>query len=546
LDKLISQPAENRWLEFKQNKCITNQEIGEYISAMSNGATLANEPFGYIVWGIKDITRAIIGTNFSFIHAKEGNQDLELWLRKLLTPSIKFEIYEFDYNDNKIVLVQIPSAKGEPTYFKQKGYVRVGENKTNLNDFPEYIRQIYNSMEDWSAAVIENATINDLSPEAILEARNQYADKNPKLRNDIEQWDDITFLNKAKVLIGGRITRAAILLLGKPESEHFISPAVAKISWILKDKDNVEKDYQHFACPYLLEIKNVYSKIRNLKYRYLREGTLFPDEVVQYEPYIIREALNNCIAHQDYSLAGKINVIEKEDSTLTFVNSGSFIPQSVEKVIENDSPETIYRNAFLANAMLSFNMIDTIGSGIRKMFILQKNKFFPLPEYDFSNQQVKVQIIGKVVDINYAQKLVQTPDLGLHEIMLLDKVAKSKPLNSDEIKFMRKKKLIEGRKPNFHISAYIAASTDEKAAYIKNRAFDDSYYKDIIIEFLKKYKQASRQDINELILDKLSDTLNNQQKTIKINNLISNMSNKDCTIYNDSKAKKTSKWKLQN
>jgi ATP-dependent DNA helicase RecG len=296
----------------------------------------------------------------------------------------------------------------------------------------------------------------------------------------------------------------------------------------------------------LLEIKNVYSKIRNLKYRYLRDGTLFPDEVDQYDPYIIREALNNCIAHQDYSLCGKINVIETENSTLTFVNSGSFIPQTIEKVIESDAPETTYRNAFLATAMVNLNMIDTIGSGIKKMFVIQKNKCFPLPEYEFTEQKVKVQIIGKVIDINYATKLIQTPDLSLYEIMLLDKVVKSKVLNNEEIKLLRKKKLIEGRKPNFHISASVAEATEEKATYIKNRAFDNSYYKDIIIEFLKKYKQASREDINQLILDKLSDTLNEKQKTTKINNLISTMSKKDSTIYNDSKAKKTSIWKIKN
>ncbi|MDT8410825.1 MAG: ATP-binding protein [Vicingaceae bacterium] len=223
-------------------------------------------------------------------------------------------------------------------------------------------------------------------------ARKQYAEKNAKLREEIQKGDDATFLNKAKVCINGKITNTAILLLGKPESEHFISPATAKISWILKDRDNIEKDYEHFSCPLLLEVENVKSKIRNLKYRYIKDGTLFPDEVDQYDPYILREALNNCIAHQDYTMGGKINVVEHEDGRLTFANSGAFIPESIEKIIEADAPETNYRNPFLANAMVNLNMIDTIGSGIKKMFVIQKNKYFPLPDYDFSNEKITVQI----------------------------------------------------------------------------------------------------------------------------------------------------------
>lgn len=166
--------------------------------------------------------------------------------------------------------------------------------------------------------------------------------------------------------------------------------------------------------------------------------------------------MTNCIAHQDYTLGGRVNVVENEESFLVFSNKGEFIPQSVEKVIEADAPETRYRNRFLSNAMVNLSMIDTIGSGIKHMFSIQKRKFFPLPEYSFVNNEVKVMITGKVLDVNYARKLAQTPDLGLHDIMLLDKVQKGKTLNSEEIKQLRNSKLIEGRKPNFYISSHIA------------------------------------------------------------------------------------------
>ncbi|RYE29951.1 MAG: ATP-binding protein, partial [Sphingobacteriales bacterium] len=103
LNNLVALPREQQWVEFKLNAgSITNEQIGEYISAMSNGATIANKPFGYLVWGVEDATQVIKGTNFRFATAKQGNQDLELWLRNLLHPKINFEIFEFNYQDRHI------------------------------------------------------------------------------------------------------------------------------------------------------------------------------------------------------------------------------------------------------------------------------------------------------------------------------------------------------------------------------------------------------------------------------------------------------------
>jgi ATP-dependent DNA helicase RecG len=330
-------------------------------------------------------------------------------------------------------------------------------------------------------------------------------------------------LNKAKICVKGEVTRTAILLLGKPESEHFINPATAKISWILRDKDNMEKDYQHFACPLLLNTDEVYKKIRNLKYRYIADGTLFPEEVDQYDPYIIREALNNCIAHQDYTLNGKINLVEHEDGKLIFINSGSFIPSSIEEVVIADAPESTYRNPFLVEAMINLNMIDAIGSGIKRMFDIQHKKFFPLPEYEFEERKVKVTIIGKVVDMNYARKVASMPSLSLTDIIALDKVSKGKTINDSEIKILRMKKLIEGRKPNFHISATVAGATGEKADYIKQRGIDDDYCQKIILDYLRKFGRGKRKQFENVLLEKLPDVLRTDQKQHKIKNILQKM-----------------------
>ena len=530
LQYLLSSDTETEVLEFKEAKQqFDKNRLGKYFSALSNEANLKGKSNAWMLFGVKN-DKSIVGTNIS---NKQLN-DYKIEISNHTSPTIGFvNVHRINTESGIVLMFEIPPApRGMPVSWKGHYYGRDGESLVALNS-EEYDRiQKQNVHEDWSAQIIDSASIEDLSEEAIKKAREQYAEKNPKLKETITSWTDTTFLNKAKVCVNGKITRTAILLLGKPESEHFINPSLAKITWILKDRDNIEKDYAHFTCPLLLEVENVYAKIRNIKYRYLQIGTLFPDEVDQFEPYIIREAIHNCIAHQDYKLGGKINVVEREDGILTFINSGSFIPGCVEKVIEADAPETEYRNPSLANAMVNLNMIDTIGSGIKKMFVLQKNKFFPLPDYDFSDNKVKVQIIGKVVDENYARKLAQFNELNLQEIILLDKVAKHKPLLESEIKDLKKKKLIEGRKPNFHISSNIAEVTGEKEDYIKLRGFDETYYEDLILQYLKKFKRAKRSDFRKLLLDKLPSILNNNQKEDKIKNLLQKM-RKEMKIITD-------------
>lgn len=124
-------------------------------------------------------------------------------------------------------------------------YGRDGESLVGLSiEKIERIRSQSKS-EDWSAKLITEASIKDLDSDAIQFARHVYIQKNPKLAEEVPTWDDQTFLNKAKLTINGKITNTAIVLLGKSESEHYISPATSKITWILKDKDGIEKDYEH-------------------------------------------------------------------------------------------------------------------------------------------------------------------------------------------------------------------------------------------------------------------------------------------------------------
>ncbi|MEK6563758.1 MAG: RNA-binding domain-containing protein [Candidatus Omnitrophota bacterium] len=545
LRKLLSLPAETEWVEFKHAKQdFPFDKMGKYFSAISNEANLNDKECGWLVFGVDDKTKKVLGSGYR-AYGRRALDRLKKEIADKTTARITFiEIYELEKDGKRIIMFQVPSApQGMPVSWEGHYYGREGESLAALS--PQEYEAIRNQTKpDWSAQVCDGVSVSDLDANAILKARQEFKIKFPNLSADAGIWDDITLLNKVKLAIEGRLTRAAILLLGKSESDHFISPFTAKISWILRDEKNTDKDYEHFGAPFILNTDLALAKIRNLKYRYLPDNTLFPIEITQYEPYVIREALHNCIAHQDYELCSRISIIEKPEE-LIFSNAGSFLPGTVESVIEKDAPPRYYRNQFLANAMVTLNMIDTVGGGIKKMFTKQRERFFPLPTYILENpNEVTVKITGKVIDQNYTQLLIKHTDLDIQTVILLDKIQKKNKIAKQSYQRLKKQRLVEGRYPNLFVVSKIADIAGEKAIYIKNRAFDKEHYKKMIISFLEKYGSATRKEIDDLLMDKLSNVLNPEQKIKKISNLLFDMANNDKSIIN-SGPRKTPKWTLR-
>ncbi len=535
---------ENRWLEFKSNYQDPDR-LGKYISALSNGACLDRRENAYLYFGIEDATLEIKGTIFNAKTIRvrnrnkpdaKGNQDLELYLRQYVSPKINFTMEEFLYEgDKRLVVFQIPAALKEPTTFCARSYVRVNSQVTELFPYVDWIRDIYNSNVDWSAKIVEDATIEDLDPRAIAKAKEKYLEVHPQKANELAMWDDVTFLNKAKLTRRGCITNTAIILLGKEESEHLISPAVCKIRWKLIAKDDPNKDFRVFSIPMIMAVDKIKDTIRNTSYVYTVSGNLFPENMMRYDVFTLREPINNAIAHQDYAKRARIEIMEYEDEKLVFVNKGQFIPKSIEEVITNDCPESVYRNPFLVEAMRNVNMVETEGGGIRKLFKEQKKRFFPMPTYNLANQEVRCEIQGKVLDENFAKILVNNPDLSLDVIYVLDKVQKHEKLSDEAIALLRKKKFVEGRKNNLFLSYKIVSESKHvnlKTSYVKNKSFNDSYYKELIMTYVTKFNSATRKEITTLLEDKLSDVLTEKQKYDKITNLLASL-RKQQKLYTD-------------
>ncbi|MCM1170442.1 MAG: putative DNA binding domain-containing protein [Bacteroides sp.] len=515
------------WKEFSNLKHVVkghaSEDMVSYVSAFSNMEG------GHLVMGIKDGTFEITGIIDTANYTPESLK-AKLTENCINLPAEGLHVMELVSSDThkRIWILCIPKHNcRRPVYAHNQAWQRVGDTLVPMRQ--ERLSRILNEMDvprDWSAEIIPEATMADLDPLAIKKAREEYIKRNPSKETDVMAWDDAVFLNKAKLNIQGKITRTSLILLGKEESEHFLSPYVAKIRWCLKTIDNQNKDYEIFNIPFILTVDAFLLKVRNVKYRMFRNDSLFPDEMLRYDLFNLREPLHNCIAHQDYSKCARIEIVEIEDDRLIFQNHGVFLPESVENVVKKDCPESVYRNKFLVEAMRNLNMIETEGGGIKKMFNKQRQRYFPMPDYDLSDEKVRVTIIGKVLDENFAHILSHNASLSLAHIMMLDKVQKHLPLTEEEYHILKRSGFIEGRKPNYFLSAKVVSPTKNqklKANYIHNRAFDNEHYRNLILQYLDKFGSSTREDITTLLWDKLPMHFDDKKKTAKIGNLLSSL-----------------------
>ncbi len=525
LEELINLPAETEIVEFKKaTNGFSNDDLCKYFSALSNEANLNHKEFAWLVFGVHDRSHDVLGTNYK--PTRPSLDEMKKIVADQTTCRLTFrEIYEVIYNGKRVVMFQIPAAPiGIPIAYQGFYYGRDGESlgALNINEMEEIRSQ--GRRVDWSSQIVPDTTIDDLDPAAIQKARELYTLKNPRHAEQIPTWDDETFLNKAKITIRGKITNAAIVLLGKEESEVLISPSVAKIKWILKDIEGFERDYIIECCPFIFAIDRIYEKIRNLKYRYINplHKTLFPEEIDTYDPNVIREAIYNAVAHQDYTKEGQINVVEFDDK-LVFSNLGGFIPVTIDNVLQSNAPQELYRNKLLVDAMVGLNMVDTIGSGIKNMYKAQRRRLFPLPIYDISADRVEVTIIGKIMDMNYANILAENSSLSLMDIELLNRVQLNRPISDSEVKYLRKSGLIEGRMPNIYISKDVAQKTDRAIEYSKHKGLKDKVCEELILNALRDHKKLTKSEIRELLWEVLPNVLSDNQKESKIKNILSKL-----------------------
>lgn len=551
LNRLL-QNVENEIVEFKE---ASNQfdldRLGRYVSAISNEANLQNKQYGWLIFGVDDKRHQIKGTSYK--ESSRALEKLKLDIANQTTGGLTFmNIFvvrpNTDRGRKRVLMFQIPAAAiGMPTGWKNRYYARSGESLTDLSQ--EKIDRIRGQQRiDWSKLTIKGSSVNNLDPGAVKLARSNYTQilrnsSNPKAADEFDKLNDEEFLTKMHLIRDRELTNAAMVLLGREEDTDLFEFPPA-IMWRLYDDRGNLTDHELFNVPFVLAIDKAYNKIRNLTYRYMpSQMSLFPTEVQQYDPWAIRELLNNCIAHQDYSQGRRIYLNEFKDHIM-ISNAGQFLPGDIRPVLEPAYAPPYYKNPLLAQTMVNFRMIETASSGIRRVYSIMQERLFPLPDYDLSEYNVvKVTVYGKVLDENYTNILFQNPDMDLRIVYLLDRVQKGEHIDRKDANKLRKMNLIEGKMPNLYISANIAERLDQKAQYIKNKGFDDQYYKKLIVNYLETWGKGKKSDFVALLSDKLPDGLSSEQKSSKVRNLLQSL-RREGIITVDSTNQQKSSWTL--
>ena len=533
-------PQENARCEWKEFKNLKNSFCGdEKDDVISYVSAIANMEGGYLVIGVHDKTLEIVGTDtYNYDRQKAI---LRLTDRCANLSSEGLDIIEYITSDTqkKVWVIRIPKhLPKRPVYAHDKAWQRIEDSlvELTLERLNSILDEPLFTGSDWSAEIVPNATIDDLDEVAIAKARVMFKKVHSRIpAEEVNAWSVEEFLSNAGVMIDGGITRAAIILLGKPVSVFKLRPAVVRVTWSLRDEKQDVVDYEHFTAPFILTVDQILAKVRNLTMREMPGGTLFPDVMQQYDDYSMREILHNCIAHQDYTLQERINLVENP-GFLYYVNGGSFIPGTVQKALATHGPQRHYRNECLCNAMVNFNMIDIVGRGIRKIFNQQWERRFPMPDYeiDAAKKEVAVRLYGNAINEKYTKLLKDNKDLSLEDCILLDAVQKGHRLSESDAKNLLERGLVEGEYPDLTISLSIARQTKQLPEYTKVKGLERDKLKQMALQFIQNAgEEGTKLDaILEYIKDVLPSTKSFEQKRRLLRHILEEMKNENMIQVN--------------
>ena len=531
----LIQHKESEVVEFKKaENNFDFGDLGKYFSALSNEANLRGFDFAWLIFGYDEKKHEIVGTSYK--NSEGALNNLKHDFSQHTTDGQTFrEIIPIEIDGKRILMFKIP-ASPRNIVMKWKGiaYGRDGESLKPLNQSKQDEIRRQTPAPDWSAEIVPDATIDDLDEVAIAKARKMFKKVHSRIpAEEVNRWSTEEFLSKCELMVNGKLTRAAIILLGKMFSDSKLRPAVAEITWTLRDEKQDVVDYEHFSVPFILTVDEILAKIHNLTLREMPGGTLFPDTMKQYDDYTIREALHNCIAHQDYTLRQRINFVENP-GFLYYANGGSFIPGTLENALATNGPQRFFRNACLCKAMVHFNMIDTVSRGIKKMFTEQMERRFPMPDYEIDNEkkEVAVRIYGNAINERYTKLLKDNDTLTLHDCISLDAIQKGHRIDDEIAQDLLKRGLIEGEAPNYTISLGVAKASRQLPQYTKVRGLERDKIKHMILQYIQNAGAdgAKRDAILEYLKGTLPGRNTREQNSDLIRNILREMGQENIIV----------------
>lgn len=380
--RLLNLTAETEWVEFKLNNA-EPEEIGEYISALANGAALNGRSHGYLVWGIENDTHKILGTTFDPENKKAKGQPLQHWLLLGLKPEASFSFFTVRIDGKKVVILEVARATHHPVNFRNVEYIRVGEVKRRLTDSPERASKLWSifnenpfeslvareRVDGGSVLRMLNCSayftlLGKAPPDGQANILNELESNRLIVKNDIDGWD-ITNLG-------------AILFAEKLENfPHLKRKAVRVIKY--KGRNRIETDRDRVGeMGYATGFKGLMDYIDALlpSHESIDEG--IRKTVRTFPELAVRELVANALIHQDFSIVGAGPLIEIFDDRIEIINPGEpLIPK--ERFV--DAPPRS-RNEILASLMRQFGICEEQGSGIDKVVSEVEYAQLPAPLFE--------------------------------------------------------------------------------------------------------------------------------------------------------------------
>lgn len=360
---LRQQRRECEWIEYKKNDNDPKQ-IGKYISAMSNAACVHGKDYAYLIFGVDDETRNIIGTTVNLREQLVGRDDLEHHLLNNLVPKIQFTFHSEEIDGELIEIVKIPAAVDRPVSFSKRTWIRVNSINRELSTLPELERKIWiNKLSKTyeSRGLITVATI----PEVLkLISFETFFDllKIPLPSNQRGIMDRLVGERLVRQIGGSyEISICALLLFGKDlQSIDVVNRKVPRvIIYAGKDRTKTIRDYRGNKG-YAVDFEQLVEFVTNQLPANEVIQTALRKEVTLYPSIAIREFIANTIVHQDLTVAGG-PTIEIFSDRIEFENPGSPLIETSRFIDEYQS-----RNELMADLLRRMGICEEKGSGIDK------------------------------------------------------------------------------------------------------------------------------------------------------------------------------------
>ena len=380
--ELCKLPHEIEWVELKVDNA-NPQEIGEYLSALSNAAALNGKAFAYVVWGVEDSTHRVVGTKFSPFAAKKGNEPLEAWLLRLLAPRIHFRFYEVCIDGLDVVVLEIGRAFGHPVRFQNDEFIRIGSAKKPLKEAPDRERALWRSFDQ--TPFEEMLAVEHVSADEVLRLidHEAYFDSLkrpiPGHQNGILAALSDDGLIKPCEAGGWNITRLGAILFARrlDDFRSLWRKAMRVIHYRGNGRTDGAKE-RVFSRGYASGFEELMEHINGLLPSHEVIGRALRKTVPVYPEPAVRELVANALIHQDFLVTGAGPMVEIFADRIEITNPGEPLVDTQRFV--DCVPKS--RNETLASLMRRVGICEERGSGIDNVVLQIESFQLPAPLFE--------------------------------------------------------------------------------------------------------------------------------------------------------------------